>query len=205
MALDRRTLFKRSLIGGVVLAVGGSSILALRQGTYRDESPNPLSVLDPVGFAILVSVVRRLTPATGDDSLLVAWEIDQALTLSPERSQRDFVRALFLLENALTGLFFRRSTDPFTALPPELQDRALMSWRDSRLDTLRGAYHALRRLSLATYYARAERGEDVGYPGPPFSKPEAAPIRSRGPLSPPYVPRPPAPRAPPAPADEVKL
>lgn len=192
MASDRRTFFKRGLLGGALLLVGGSSILALRQGHYVDKPTRPLVVLDPAAFAILVAAIRRLTPAQGDDAIEVAVALDQALLGSSASAQKDFVRALYLLENALAGFVLRGEATPFTMLPPRLQDRALEGWRDARLTMLKGAYHAIRRLSLGTYYGLRDGDDAIGYPGPPFEKAAPPRIQARGPLSEPYVPRPPA-------------
>jgi hypothetical protein len=185
--MDRRLFLKRGLMGGALLALFGGGVLGFRQGEYPDVGARELRVLDEPTFWILAAVAARTTPAQGELAATIAHSVDVALRTAPPRAQKDFVRVLYLLENALAGLAFHGSTTVFTELSETAQGEALYAWRDSSVGLLRGAYHSLRRLTLGAYYANAERAAEVGYGGPLWAKPAPPKITDAGPLSPPYV------------------
>jgi hypothetical protein len=187
--LQRRSFLKKGLFGGVLLSLGGSGFLAIRKGQYTAVPPPKLHVLDIPSFAVLVAATKRIIKSVDADPQDVARRIDIALSYSNPASQKDFVLALMLLENAFTGLLFRQRTSVFTELSGVEQDRALMGWRDSKLTVLRGAYHSIRRLCAAAHYSTLERGKAIGYQGPPFTPPDPGPIVDNQRLSPPYLPK----------------
>lgn len=188
MASDRRVFIKRGLLGGAALAIFGGGYLAVRRGEYPDAPPRNLRVLDEVSFWVLVAVAERVAPVERSGAMTLAHEVDVAMSVNNPGAQRDFVRALYLLENALAGLLFRGTPQVFTRLPAAAQDEALVAWRDSRLTVLASAYQSFRRLVLGAHYASAERAREVGYPGPRWLKPAPAPVVDDAPLSPPFVP-----------------
>ncbi len=182
----RRQFMKRGLLGGAVLLLGGATGLALRGGATIAPL-RPLQSIEPRAFPILVAVAARVLDGTDADPIAVAHGVDIALMRTNDEGRRDFSRVLMLFENALPGLLLRGSVTPFTAMTPEQQDRALIAWRDSPLALLRGAYHALRKLSLGAFYATPASWKWSGYAGPFIGKPEV-PFDPRGPLSPPFAP-----------------
>jgi choline dehydrogenase-like flavoprotein len=89
----------------------------------------------------------------------------------PRAADRRQLRALLALwdTRALTAVGCggpRR----FSTLPQAERERVLRSWADSRSVQRRTAFHALRRLALATYVSMADTARPVwdaiGYPGP---------------------------------------
>jgi hypothetical protein len=84
----------------------------------------------------------------------------------------DFNTLVGLFETALGGLVLDGRVRPFTRLSPEEQDHALEQWRDSRLALRRTGYQALRKLCLASHYARPESWASIHFPAPtPVSEP----------------------------------
>lgn len=185
--MDRRTLFKRTLIGGALVSLGGSTLLALRRGPDVEGMPADLAVLDADTFRVLVAIAEVSVPCPRPTAVLVATRVDTALSYGSPRSQKDLKQGLLVVENALLGLFIRRQATPFSTLDIEGREHALAALRDSPSSTLRGAYHALRRLCVAAYYAGEKESRETGYPGPPFEKPPAPPIDAGRALSPPFV------------------
>jgi hypothetical protein len=185
--LDRRTLFKRTLLGGALVTLGGSTVLALRRGIDVDETPEDLLALDAATFAVLVALAEVSLPCTRASAIEVAKRVDVALSYGPPRAQKDLKEGLLVIENALLGVFIRRQMTPFSALDTEGRATALAALRDSPSSTLRGAYHALRRLCAAAHYAGLQEAKETGYPGPPFAKPPAPAIEDRLALSPAFV------------------
>ena len=209
--MQRRQLIKRGLLGGVLLALGGGAFLGTRKGDLV-APPGELGVLDAHAYSVLVALAAVVIPK-GADAKQAAFNVDNSLRNASLRSQRDMNEVLHLLDNALLGLPLRGSATVFTQMSPADRVVAFQKWRDSKLTLLRGAYHSLRKLSLAGHYADLEHAKSIGYPGPHFDKPDPGPITARGPLSPPWTPStfppPPPPRSPepaapdaPAPAPE---
>ena len=92
--------------------------------------------------------------------------LDETVSAFPRHMQSELSQLLGLLSTApgrvgLAGL----RTDWPDATPGEIQD-ALQSMRLSSLALRQQAYHALRDLTNAAYFADASAWADIGYPGP---------------------------------------
>ena len=184
---SRRSFLKKGILGGTLLALGAATLVAVRKGQSTPAPDRPLKALRVEAFPVLVAVAARVIPRR-EHAVDVAYGLDEALSYLPAPVQTDFGKIFGLLENGLAGLLTRGSATPFTLLDGPAQDKALEAWRDSRITILNGAYNALRKLSLGTYYADNDRAKEFGYPGPVFVKPEPPPIEPRGRISPPWVP-----------------
>lgn len=163
--VGRRGFLKRGLIGGVLLsAAGGLGLWPSAAGVAPRQA---LLVLGERHFAILAAIAARTVTAPGADPVAIAHGVDATLARSPREVQDDFLRLLLVFEGALTGLLLDGRIGPFTRLSPEAQDAALEAWRDSRLVLRRTGYIALKKLTIAAYYATPESWAGVKYPGPP--------------------------------------
>ena len=177
--LSRRSLLKRGLLGGSLLALGGMGFLALRGGRMVPLPPEGLRVFSPREYAVLGAVARRLIrPRQGwptVDEMGVALAADRIAERTEGSAQRELKQLLGLFENALAGFLFGGWTRPFTALEGDLQDRVLGEWRDSALAIRRTGFSALRTLVLAGYYKSPRVWPALGYPGLPVGvhRPEA--------------------------------
>jgi hypothetical protein len=165
--MDRRSFLQRGVLGGLLLAVGGSVGLALWPTATTPRPRRPLHAFDERQFAILAAVSSRTVQAPGADPIEIAHRVDERLGLAYPEVRGDIGKLLLLLENGLTGLLLDGRARPFTRLSPEAQDRALINWRDSKLALRRGGYGALRRLTQAAWYGPPDAWEATGYPGPP--------------------------------------
>ena len=181
--MKRRSLLKVGLLGSAILAIGGAGGLALWPGDASVQPKRTLAVISIANFPILVAVASRVLHGTTANPLDIAHRVDDALRFATPQSQGDLNKVLALLENALPGLLLRGKATPFTLLDEAGQDAALGRWRDSRLGVLRGAYHALRKLCLASHYAHPSSFVEVDYPGPTLIKPEPPPMTARGALA----------------------
>jgi len=177
--LSRRSLLKRGLLGGSLLALGGMGFLALRGGRAVPLPPEGLRVFSPREYAVLDAVARRLVrPRKGwptVDELGVALAADRIAERTEKSAQKELKQLLGLFENGLAGFLFGGWTRPFTGLDGEEQDRVLAQWRDSSLAIRRTGFSALRTLVLAGYYKSPRVWPAVGYPGLPagIHRPEA--------------------------------
>lgn len=134
-----------------------------------DRSPQrETKVLDSLEFAVLAAIAARTVTVPGADPVDLAHRVDDALARATPEAAADLKKVLRLFENAFVGLILDGRGRPFTRLDPEAQDRALHAWRDSRLVLRRGAYGALRKLCLTSWYRQEKSWKNIGYGGPLF-------------------------------------
>ncbi len=166
----RRGLLKRGLLGGLLLAAGGSTWLALRPSALAPLPAQPLELLTPAQYSILMAVIGRCVPDPVSTLLQrqeTALRIDATLAGANDRTRSDFTQLLGLLDNALAGLLLDGNPTPFTHLDATAQEAVLEDWRTSRIGLRRAGYQALRRIIVAHYYADPANQAAIGYPGPP--------------------------------------
>jgi hypothetical protein len=169
--LDRRTLVKRGLLGGALLAIGGGTVVGLRSTCSSAPSKEGLKVFSAHEYAILAALARRVIAAReGDpstDDVDVALRADQAMSLAHPSVQKELKQLLHLFENGLTGVFSGSSFAPFTASSKRAQDARLRAWSTSRVALFRTGYQAMKRLTAACYWSSPLTWKSAGYPGPP--------------------------------------
>lgn len=171
--------------GGATVA--GAGYLGIQSGSALPAPTGPLHVLDAPSFGVLAVFAGRILPFEGADPIWVAHRVDGSLQYATPEAQADLQLVLGVLENALSGLLTRGQATLFSELTAEGKDLAIQRWGHSSVAMLRGATNSLRKLCLGNFYAPLENAKGIGYPGPPFSKPEPAPVTARGRLSKPYV------------------
>jgi len=189
---SRRSVLKRGLVGGAVLALGGGTALFLRPGREWELPAEGLLALSPREYAVVMSVATRLLPVSGDfpplEKIRVGLNADRILTKVDPTALKEMKQLLNLFENALPNFLFGLRVAPFTQMEPSAQDAVLSEWAHSRLTVRRSGYTALRGLVLAAYFVRPETWAAVGYPGPPkLTDPNAPVWKGNG------APRPPSP------------
>lgn len=170
-ALDtRRGLLKKGLLGGLILAIGGTAAIGLRGPRRRRAPREPLQVLSPAEYAILATVAARIvSPGPGSPTtheVDVALRADRAMVQWLPSVQKEFKQLLRLFDNGLTGIATGTSIAPFTASGRDAQNARLAAWSTSRVAVFRSGYQAMKRLCCACYYAAPSTYKQVGYPGP---------------------------------------
>ncbi len=163
--MNRRVFLKTGLVGGAILALGGTG-LALFPTRHLATPTRPLLALDDRGFQVLVALSGRVIVAPAADPVAIAHGVDAFTSRMPREVQRDVVRLLGLFESALGGLLLDGRAAPFTRLSPEGQDRVLERWRSSRLALRRGGYQALKKLCCLAHYSLPSSWAAVGFPPP---------------------------------------
>ena len=163
--MNRRAFLKTGLVGGALLALGGTG-LALFPTRHLAAPTRPLRVLDDRGFQVMVAVAGRVIIDPGSDPVVIAEGVDELATRLPVEVQRDILRLLGLFESALGGLLLDGRALPFTRLPPDAQDRVLARWRSSRLALRRSGYRGLKQLCNLAHYAQPRSWAAVGFPPP---------------------------------------
>jgi hypothetical protein len=186
MSLSRRGLIKRGVLGGALLALGGSGLLAAREGLTLPLPPEGLQVLGPREYATLQAMARRAFPARPGwpdaDTAKVALTADGLLAKGDPSVAAEVKQLLGLFDNALAGFLFAGRVTPFSLLSPEAQDAAIAGWRDSKLVVRRTGYQALRTLVYSAYYLHPGVAAACGYVRPEgFHDPNAAVWKGEGP------------------------
>ncbi len=173
MTVSRRGFLKKGLLGGAILAGGGTVALLAAPGKRTQHANGKLAALSPYEYAIFGAAAARLAPGDGAadwptaEALHTADRLDALLAELHPGAIRDFKRLLHVFESALTGLTATGTLLPFTRCTPAQQDRRLEAWRHGRVELFRSGYQAMKRLAHALYYSSPQSYERVGYPGPP--------------------------------------
>jgi len=171
VGLSRRSLIKRGLLGGALLAVGGAGFLTVRRGATVALPADGLLVFTPAQFAVLDAVARRMVrPRAGwpsVDQVGVARAADRIAARVEPSAQKELQQLLGLFDNGLAGFLLDGRSRPFTRMDGPEQDAVLAEWRDSRIAVRRTGYATLRTLVLAGYYQSPSIWPAVGYGGPP--------------------------------------
>jgi len=166
--MQRRALLKWGIAGSAVLALVGGGAALMYKPAWRDGR------LTASGRAVFGAVARAVLdgslPVDGraQAAALSAYldRMDATLSALPPSVQREIASLLALLalppgRLAVAGL---NADWERTELAP-LQS-ALQSMRQSRLALRQQAYHALRDLTHAAYFADRSTWMQLGYPGP---------------------------------------
>lgn len=166
----RRGFLKKGLFGGLLLALGGGTWLALKRSAQVDL-PAGLKVLDARRYAVVRALVERFIPQRAGfpspDALGTAKAVDDILAMVDDSTRVELGQLLMLFENALPNILFGLRTVPFTQLAPDEQQAVLAEWMTSRLALRRTGYLALRTIVMSAYYGNPATWSATGYPGPP--------------------------------------
>jgi hypothetical protein len=167
-AVQRRSLLKLGVAGTVTLALLGGGAAMFYEPAWRDGR------LTDAGRRVLRAIARAVLdgslPAdSGPQAAALASHMDRmgtTLRAMPNATQREVGDLLAILASppgrlALAGL----ATDWLRADVAHIQ-AALQAMRTSRLNFRRQAYHALRDLTHAAYFASGDTWIQLGYPGP---------------------------------------
>ena len=150
-----------------MLAVAGGGLALLRPGLVDGRmSPAAREVFRAVALGVLDGSLPA-APAARDAALAAHLNrLDDTLAGFPSATQAELSQLLALVASppgrvSLAGL---RADWP-AATPQEVQ-HALQEMRTSSLSLRQQAYHALRDLTNAAYYADPQIWSLMGYPGP---------------------------------------
>lgn len=163
--MQRRTLLKVGLISGAALAVAGGAALVMVERAWDGRQ------LTATGRTVLGAVARAVLDGTlpADSAPALQAHLDRMNTTiagMPPGTQAEVNELLTILGTAagrlgLAGL----STAWPDASVVQLQ-ASLQSMRSSSLALKQQAYHALRDLTHAAYFADSGTWAVLGYPGP---------------------------------------
>lgn len=190
-SMTRRSLLKKGLVGGALLALGGATFLALRGGKSVRLPDEPLQVLDAASYAVVHAIAERMIRSRRGwpsvDEVGVGLTVDRILRRADPSAQQEVKKLLGLFDNALANLAFGGRTRPFTALAADEQDQVLGEWQKSSVVLRRTGFQAVRTLVMGAYYSSPLCWSAIHYPGPPGPAQTDAPVWKGG-----GTPRPPS-------------
>jgi hypothetical protein len=165
--MQRRTLLNLGVGSAAVLLIAGGGLALLRPG-LRDGR------LAPPGREVLLAVARAVLdgvlPSDGHarNAALTAHlqRLDDTVAAFPPATQSELSQLLSLLASTAGRLGFARLRPAWPDADVAELQQALQGMRTASLGLPQQAYHALRDLTNAAYFADAATWPLLGYPGP---------------------------------------
>lgn len=166
----RRGFLKKGLLGGALMAIGGSAFLATRKSVEVELPGDGLKELSPREYAVVVALAWRMLPKREGypsvDAVEVGKNADRIVALLDPTAVKETKQLLLLLENALPNFLFGRRASTFTKMSTDEQEAVLAEWRTSSITLRRTGFTALRSLVAAAYFQSPLTWPAVDYPGP---------------------------------------
>jgi hypothetical protein len=165
--MERRTLLRLGLGGAAILALAGGTAALFRPGVVDDRlSPEGRQVFRAVARAVLASVLPtpEAEASMAIDALMSRLDTTIAGFPGPVKDELSLLLSLLAAAPGRIGLAGLGSS--WQAATVEDVQAALQSMRLSGVALRQQAYHALRDLTNAAYFADPATWPKLGYPGP---------------------------------------
>jgi hypothetical protein len=165
--MQRRTLLRMGAGSAVALALAGGGLALWRPG-FRDGrlGASAREVFRAVGLAVL----DGLWPAQAAprEAAVQAWlgRLEATIAGLPPPTRAELSQLLTLLSLGPARQMLAGLRPAWSAASVAQVQEALQGMRVSPRQVRQQAYHALRDLSMAAYFAGAETWAPMGYPGP---------------------------------------
>lgn len=165
--MQRRRLLKLGIGAAAVLAIAGGGLALLRPGLERGRlAPAGREVFAAVARAVLDGVLPAEASARAAALQAHLQRLDDTIAGFPAATQAELSQLLGLLGSAAGRIAFAGLRPTWAdAGVAELQE-ALQGLRTASLALRQQAYHALRDLTNAAYFADASAWPAMGYAGP---------------------------------------
>ena len=166
--MQRRTLLRLGLASAAVLAVGGGGLALVRPGIVDGRlSAGGREVFRAVAAAVLDGTLPADAPARAAALDAQVTRLDAVIAAFPPPTIAELSQLLALLAIAPGRLGLAGLKAAWSNAPVAEVQAALQSMRTSSLALRQQAYHALRDLTNAAWYAEPAAWVQLGYPGPP--------------------------------------
>jgi len=165
--MQRRTLLKLGAGSAAVLALAGGGLALLRPGLSGGR-------LSATGREVFLAVARAVLDGAlpSDDGARTAaltahlQRLDETVAAFPPATQSELSQLLALLASTPGRLGLARLRPAWPDADVAELQQALQGMRTASLTLPQQAYHALRDLTNAAYFADAASWSQLGYPGP---------------------------------------
>lgn len=167
--MQRRRLLKIGLASGVALAATAAGLTLVQQ-----RAPLVDGLLMPQGRALFAALARAildgsLPPVPESKAAVLAAHLDRVAStirgFAPS-AQAELAQLLQLLDSPPGRRWFAGLSTPWPEATVDEVQAALETLRRSDWDLRQQAYHALRDLTNAAYFAEPGTWAGLGYPGP---------------------------------------
>lgn len=165
--MRRRTLLQLGLASSIVLIGSGIGLGGLKAGWVQGHfSPQSYRVMRSVARGVLEGCLPSL-PAQAELALDAHMaRLEAAVAAFPDRTQTELSRLLSLLASPWGRRGLAGLEPSWTDATSAQVQAAMQAMRGSSWDLRQQAYHALRDLTNAAYFADASTWLALGYPGP---------------------------------------
>ena len=166
--MQRRTWLKLGISGGAVLAVIAGGTVLSYEDAWRDGrlSSAGTSVIRSIARAVLLGSLPVQHVAHEVALTAHVERMESTLRVMTPSTQHEANNLLSLLATHPGRLLITGLLAPWPDAHVAQVQGALQSMRVSRIMLRRQAYHALRDLTHAAYFADSGSWTQLGYPGP---------------------------------------
>mgnify|MGYP001421988560 CR=1 FL=1 len=165
--MKRRTLLQLGIGGAVILTVAGGATALLRPGLVDGKlSPGGRDVFRAVGRAVLDGSLPAVPEAAAAELDAQLTRLNDTIAGFPAHTRDEISTLLSLLASAPGRIALAGLATPWPDASVAQIQQALQDMRTSSLSLRMQAYHALRDLTNAAYYADPASWAQLGYPGP---------------------------------------
>jgi hypothetical protein len=165
--MQRRRLLKLGIGAAAVLAVAGGGLALLRPGLQNGRlAPAGREVFEAVARAVLDGMLPADASARGAALQGHLQRLDDTVAGFPAATQAELSQLLGLLGSAAGRIALAGLRPAWTDARVDELQQSLQSMRTASLALRQQAYHALRDLTNAAYFADASAWAALGYAGP---------------------------------------
>ena len=167
MYLHRRRLLKIGLGSAALLTIAGGGVALVRPGIDAGRLTTAAENIFRAIAAAVLDGSLAIAPSARESQLRTHLRhIEEAIAAFPAATQAELSQLLALLASAPGRSFLARLHTPWDAATPQETQACLQSMRTSSIKLRQQAYHALRDLTNAAFYADPQAWPLMGYPGP---------------------------------------
>lgn len=165
--MQRRTLLKLGFGGAVVLAAAGGGLALLKPGLEGTRlGADGRAIFGAVARAVLDGMLPTTDAARQAAVQAHLGRLDDTIGMLAPATRAELSQLVALL-GSLPGRKWLAGLDAdWTDASPAQVQAALQSMRTSTTSLRQQAYHALRDLTNAAYFADPATWSAIGYPGP---------------------------------------
>jgi len=165
--MQRRTLLKLGTGAAVALALAGGGVALFQPGLVDGRlTPAGRRVFEAVAHAVLDGSLPKEPQAKAAALAAHLQRLEQTLAGLPAATRGELSQLLALLAAAPGRVTFAGLRTDWADADVAQVQAALQNMRRSGLALRQQAYHALRDLTNAAYYADPSTWSLLGYPGP---------------------------------------
>lgn len=165
--MRRRTLLQIGFGSAAVLAVAGGGLALLRPGLQAGHlTPPGREVFLAIARAVLDGVLPTEPDATANALVGHMDRMDATIASLPGATRSELSQLLALLASSAGRMTLAGLISPWDTADVAAVQASLQAMRRSSLALRQQAYHALRDLTNAAYFADPSAWPAIGYPGP---------------------------------------